>query len=974
MSESAVLTFLPWLRRGLVRSVAAAADANGVPTATLGTVEAAVTVGAKEIVTQIEIRGPEAVVGLLPGQVLRHDPPADTLDFEANYFPFVELLSPDLPWMFTPAQPKAQRLMPWLVLVVVEERQGVTLAARAGAPLPVLSIDDATRELPPLREAWAWAHVQSTADLSAGVASAFAAQPEAFIARLMCARQLRAETRYVACVVPSFEPGRLAGLGVPVADRTPTLAWSSDTRAIELPVYTSWRFRTARKPGDFESLVKRLTARRLEGSVGVHDLDIGEPGSPRLPTAPGTHIGFRGALVSSALKAPVWPPAHQSKFQSALRTLLNEGLVASAPKPDPGRPYDALLDDPVVAPPAYGAFAANYDQIPAATTVAPARTPSWISEVNLDPAQRSGAGLGAQVVRIHQETLVASAWEQAAALRQVNRVLNRTRLALEVGERFKLRIDAMSDGALLQLTSAVHSQLKSASMSMTLKGRLSQSALPAGLLSAAFRRRLRPGTSMVRATESPAATPVSSAELTRRFVTDPVGSLEFAEFAVPCGTLFTDGQVQEGASLVAAARALDLDTAFGMGTGGAIPRSFPVQVAGRVARRASRTATTQFERPDLMVSPVAVAIDTAGAGALAISDSAALVRDKLDPTALLQVRVRALVTAPESAWTSEPVPAKMHFAPAYADPLYELLVQIDPELLLPGVGEIPKDTVALATMNPAFVEAFLLGANDELRREFMWREVPVELADTWLKTFWAPTAAAATDITAIETWSSGALGSHRPAGAIEPESVLVLLIKGDLLRRYPRTLIYAIPSIWKKNEASGEWERVEDERALPLYPSFVGALGSDVTFLGFQFGEKVDVDTEVAGNTTPNGPNPGWFFVFEQPPTEPRFGLDVGRAEQSGKKPPKWRNVSWFHALSGDAAISHVPLEPLDDGVARPYDDRGENTWTEVWAKDAAGMARITLQRPVRMLVHADQMLQPSSEVEVVVPRRKRGV
>jgi hypothetical protein len=55
---------------------------------------------------------------------------------------------------------------------------------------------------------------------------------------------------------------------------------------------------------------------------------------------------------------------------------------------------------------------------------------------------------------------------------------------------------------------------------------------------------------------------------------------------------------------------------------------------------------------------------------------------------------------------------------------------------------------------------------------------------------------------------------------------------------------------------------------------------------------------------------------------------------------------------------THVGLAAL--GSRRlPYDDQGANTWEETWADSAAGMARITLQRPVRMLVHADQMLAP---------------
>ena len=52
---------------------------------------------------------------------------------------------------------------------------------------------------------------------------------------------------------------------------------------------------------------------------------------------------------------------------------------------------------------------------------------------------------------------------------------------------------------------------------------------------------------------------------------------------------------------------------------------------------------------------------------------------------------------------------------------------------------------------------------------------------------------------------------------------------------------------------------------------------------------------------------------------------------------------------------THVAIDALSG--EHPYDSRGDNQWTETWGRSAAAMARITLQRPVRMLIHADQML-----------------
>jgi len=355
-------------------------------------------------------------------------------------------------------------------------------------------------------------------------------------------------------------------------------------------------------------------------------------------------------------------------------------------------------------------------------------------------------------------------------------------------------------------------------------------------------------------------------------------------------------------------------------------------------------------------------VDVGGASAVAVTEFAAVVSETLDPSELLKVRVRALITAPAGAFGDEPVPARMTFSPSYPLATYELLTRIDPELMLPGVGRIPDDTCALATLNAPFVEAFLLGANLELEREFIWREVPVDPADTWLRTFWDSAGGEVENIARVADWTTGPLGTHPATTDFDPKQILVLIVKGDLLRRYPRTLVYAVPARWSNENEKNVWERVENEKADPEQPIFVGSLGKDVVFLGFQFDANIDVDVDVAGSTEQNGPHPGWFFAFEQPPTEPRFGLDEGNERQTGKKPKNWKNVSWYHAVGENDAATHAPLAPLDDDVARPYDVRGENTWTETWARTAAAMARVTLQRPVRMLVHADQMLRPQEE------------
>ena len=100
----------------------------------------------------------------------------------------------------------------------MRKQDGRDAQQRGDAPLPTLRIGAPAQpalELPDLSESWAWAHAQaSAADSSAGqVDTALNGAPRLSLSRLICPRMLAAETDYIACVVPTFELGRKAGLG-----------------------------------------------------------------------------------------------------------------------------------------------------------------------------------------------------------------------------------------------------------------------------------------------------------------------------------------------------------------------------------------------------------------------------------------------------------------------------------------------------------------------------------------------------------------------------------------------------------------------------------------------------------------------------------------------------------------------------------------------------------------------------------------
>jgi hypothetical protein len=907
---SATLRYLSYVRRGLARSIGAEADASGLPRSAVAAVEVTVTAAGEPIGRTMAVRGPGSVVGLAADEVLRVDPLDGTRDHATNLFPSVELRTADLPWLFTPARPRDDRLVPWLVLVVVEERDGVELEDGAR----VLSVDDPSRELPDLSAAWAWAHVQVYADYT-DLAALLADTPELATARLLCPRSLEPDTSYLACVVPSFEAGRLAGLGLePPADPV-ALAWTADSSDLRLPVFHSWSFRTAPDPADFEELVRRLEPRPLAADVGVHDLDISDPGSTRLPNEPVT-VGYEGALGSPEMEVPRWRDPERGEFRSAMGDLL-EDAAPGAPRAE-GEPYVAARHDPVVSPPRYGALPAGIDRIPEPEEPRSPEAPRWLSEANLDPKYRSAAGLGADVVRRNQEALMADAWDQALGVGQVNGVLNRTRLALCVGQRSHARLEALPDGALLQVTAGAHARLPGGVSGRTVLGRRPDTTLPAGLVSAAFRRRTRAGSVLAKAvTSTTREQAVVTGRMTERFADVPELMFGHATLTVPFGTDRSPVEVE-----------VDLDF-----------------LADSGARKveAARLAQPAFREVDSVFGPLEHDVSGLGAavlltGDLELGQLAAIVREQLEPTALLAARLRELIE-PADALGDEPVPGAFRVSPELRQSLYRKLVSIDPELLMPGVGSLPADSVGLAVINEASVEAFLLGANHEFSRELAWREYPADLGGTWLRTFW-DSGGAAEDIPPVDAWMTGPLGTHAATGAGQ---MLVLVIKGQLLRRYPSTLVTAVPARWAGTE------RKEDTRADALDPIFSGTLGPDAVFLGFEF----DATDDVAG-TTDNQSLPGWYFAFEEPPTEPAFGLDTEASDEATGL-EFWKDLTW-----ADARVSptdtHVSLESLGS-TTLPYDEQDGNDWEETWAQSAAGMARITLQRPVRMLVHADQML-----------------
>jgi len=362
-------------------------------------------------------------------------------------------------------------------------------------------------------------------------------------------------------------------------------------------------------------------------------------------------------------------------------------------------------------------------------------------------------------------------------------------------------------------------------------------------------------------------------------------------------------------------------------------------------------------------------------------------------------------------------------APEFGDPTFRWLRDVDEQYLLPGAQKVPPETIGALQTNSEFIESFLCGLNHEFARELQWRRYPTDRRGTFFRQFWDYIGEDQPDVAPLSDWGDDPLGENRSPGITDDR--VVLLLKGDLLRAYPNTRIYAVKAV-KEDTDDGDgtdWDRVpllpslraqaiEDDDVLRSYtaaelrnpnwdprtPIFSGRTDPDITFLGFDLATD-----EAVGETIDESGDPddlGWFFVLEERVGETRFGLDTaGRADygdvpggietggegnretnelsveaaESGAE-AGWNALSWGHLATDSETLDEKRyVRVADDEPAGGDDDPWavrvgaewnadtSEQWTNddaaEWGTNSAHMARITWQLPVRICLHADDVL-----------------
>ncbi len=1082
-------TFLPWLRQGLANQIK---EADG-DTAVKERASIDVTLhlnsdsGATRDVTQtIRLVGPGDVVGIDPRAVVRTEPQRQTANFEPNYLPLIEFYDEDFPWRYSPvsSNPNLTRIRPWITLVVLEEKTEFD-ENNTTKPLPGLKLKRNAADVFPLAsELWAWAHVHANEALGgltpltannmgpalSQLDTLIQTNPDRAYSRLLCGRKLKPNTNYQAFVIPSFEPGRLSGLGLEQnAEVFATMSAWADYNGRPggdlYPYYYRWAFKTGDQV-DFEKLVRLLRPEALDPHVGVRPMDISHPQGgidPDVIPPERQTMLLEGALISpSATRSEFFTPP-DADFRKQLVQLLDLPEVSRLAAPD---------GDPIITPPIYGQWHALTPALKDENNT------NFLHDLNLDPRWRAAAGLGARVIRENQEKYMETAWKQVDGILEANRKLNRLAFSTEaLTTLFSKHLKALDPAVGLAALKNMHTKVlitNPGAAPLTAKAVIERSPLEVGAVSNAFRKVVRPrgavavnsravtaptlqlsalvvGINQQKLTPFPvklaAPTFMLSVEKAANALAQQAASPEangllqpgrFNVLEVPKirqvkdfvinakpDLKFTVIQAGQNPGPVVVGPGLGGPVVVGPGVGGPVvvgpgvggpvvvgpgiggpvivgpgPVLIPhnLQNAGVGGHSQGDTALKQtvfgtklfdqqspddvafrsaLQRQYLLFEASATVSAVAAPQSVNVPSVYGQLLQKIDPVVTMARRAKETIHLADyyrGQWDRFIQPVMAY--PELTNAMYEPLRDISGEYMVPNLKMIQNNVISLLNVNDSFIESYLTGLNHEFARELLWREYPTDQRGSYFRQFWDvrevlgpnPTKAQIDqfkDIQELHRWApNSALGDHNNRPTVKDNVVLV--VRGELLKRYPNTVIYAQKADWPRLP-SGQINHsvvrnLADENVVGNIeqPLFKAQILPDIYFIGFNLTAK-----QVKGDPGDNpAQNPGWFFVLRERPGEPRFGFDIGDAPNA--KLYNWDEVNWLDLGTADGACIRMdknftlgnanPMSgaPGVDNLARHTEDVNYRWRTDTTAAD---VAYITYQDKVMVAIHGSEML-----------------
>ena len=611
----------------------------------------------------------------------------------------------------------------------------------------------------------------------------------------------------------------------------------------------------------------------------------------------------------------------------------------------------------------------------------------WLEELNLDPSNRVAAGLGTIVIQQLQEEIMAAAWDQAGAIVEANRRLRLAQLSRTLSKNvFDRTLKVMNPDTMISTVTPFHTRVliseTPTAHGETIASILRHSPIPKAFFSPSFRK-----------------------------ITSRRGKIhrkllgEDDHFSTNLLKTFNKNRSNEDPNLQSKSYLTTIESLLPLQAG-------DIEInTGNFSQRKFLDEGFLHENPDFVdlenfmpkynehitegESPEAPLVDVPGN----IHDR--LIAE-LDPEYTINTKSLMEILRPErpSENTKDKLDPIMAY-PKFKRPMFEPLRNISQELLLPGVEDIPENTVTPLEPNNAFINSYMVGLNHEMARELLWREYPTDQRGSYFRQFWDSSIAIERerlrrlsslglkpedhlpadveedivnmyrDIDEIHTWDSSSISNPQihnvapqPASTLPPQKS-AFLIRGELMRRYPNAVIYTIQAVWYKNKPTiptitqtntqtGLTTRVfpnlQEEIKEPI---FRGDMSPDITFFGFPISQpelvgevpsnELDSEHEHIDGTSENA---GSFFVIQEQYSEPRFGMDEG----GGGTLNDWNDLGWRHiTFLTPSSNQHIDLE---NGDLKDKEINGLK-----WGSHAADMANILLQLPVRIAIHVSKMI-----------------
>jgi len=1082
-------SFLPWLRHGLANNITnSESDANvklrAVIEVELG-VEAQKADGSKINQSNkhpVQIYGPGDIQGIENKAIIKMEPRNGITNFEPNYFPYIEFYDEDFAWRYTPAASSGNRLRPWLTLVVLEDKvefgndkMGIDQPLPSFTLKPGVNIADV---FPSYDQLWAWAHVHMNKDLGGpgsdpenrkkeavlpNLQQALKEDPDNGYCRIICPRRLEPLKSYCAFLIPTFETGRLTGLGLKIPAATPAnqSAWKGQS---QFPYYHRWYFGTG-TTGDFEYLVTLLKPKPADSRVGIRDMDVIHPGSNLPPIS--TPADLDGILrLGGALRIPEefqdqtefkkfdeWdehPYPHPFEVAMAARINLEDDYQAL----DPTEINPDGDEDPIITSPLYGRWHAAVSRLLKERdgTDIPNNN-NWIHELNLDPRFRVPAGFGTNIIKKHQEEYMHAAWEQLGDVLTINHIILLAQLAIEVSDFiYTKHFTTMSADKKILFTAPLQKRI--VLDGKTVFNQVQNSTVPYAATTAAFRKVTRPRGSFLKQMNKDVVLKPES--LVTRLAEGtvvaappkaaPAGAIKLAVLKKNLAPKNIPGFIKDLLTRQPLSRFIPLICALTLllaliltGGAGLVMMLLFIAisaVAYALMQRWYKQLTSFEQTAETNQTPAAVdalpkspdfTITQPGATAPAVHfgttdsveavkfkralkdaysfvsvDFAEPVKTKLDVARLAENIHSALdprKTIPHRTLANIHLPPSIrdqiaeYFAPVMKYPKIDLpmylpLSILSPDLFLPNINLIENNSICLLEMNEKFIEAYMAGLNHEMSRELLWREYPTDQRGSYFRQFWDVSSVytgnpppkdekeSLRDIKEMHTWSKHSnLGQQNNRIKADEAPPVVLVIRGELLKKYPNTVIYAQKSAWVKNK-HGELdatinrtlveltpaEEKDPPKTKMLTPMLEAVVAPDIYFFGFNLTAK-----EVFGGEKTTE-DPGWFFVLKERPGEARFGLDEEDKDPKLPKLYNWNKLAWDNtgtapgkclAIDKNLPIVPEPTDANEQDKHHPEDDQAFwNTST-----DAAQLAYILYQVPMMVAVHGSKMLLQANPV-----------